>query len=242
MKSVMHAGLVLVLVLGLAGIASAQVVPWKASDPPKADAPAAAAPAADAGAATGTPADAAADPKLEKAAIPVKEVLAQIAKAQKVLDDESAKPADKQDPKRVRSMTEAIARLYLNASQKAKAQSSSFKADEKQAFLDQYDKPNRDKGIGILLELANDSLAKKDYRNAESGAKQVLALDPKNAEAEALLKKIAEDKVAAAKTGSKTGSSGGSSLKDKNVIPGVTDFGRSGRDQKTDYGRSGRSW
>jgi hypothetical protein len=56
------------------------------------------------------------------------------------------------------------------------------------------------------------------------------------------MKKIAEEKVAAAKTGSKTGGAGGDSLKDKNVIPGITDFGRSGRDQKTDYGRSGRSW
>ena len=232
MKSVMHGGLALVLVLGIAGIAMAEAsaAPGAAVMAPAGDAAGTAAPAA------GN------DAKTEKASAPVKKILTQIETVQKQCDEEAAKPTDKQDPKKVRSMKEAIARLYLTAAQTAKTQSATFKGDEKQAFLDQFDKPNREKSISLLLELANDSLTKKDYRNATSLAKQVLALDPKNAEAEALLKKIAEEMAAAAKTGSKTGSTGGDSLKDKNVIPGITDFGRSGRDQKTDYGRTGRTW
>jgi hypothetical protein len=238
MKSVMHGGLALVLVLGIAGIAMAQVVPWKVGDPPRADAPAApgAAVAAPAGDAAGTAAPV--DAKTEKASAPVKKILTQIETVQKQCDEEAAKPTDKQDPKKVRSMKEAIARLYLTAAQTAKTQSATFKGDEKQAFLDQFDKPNREKSISLLLELANDSLTKKDYRNAASIAKQVLALDPKNAEAEALLKKIAEEMAAAAKTGSKTTGNVGSGDSKNPLDPNLRDFSRDGRGVKSDYGKS----
>ena len=107
MKSVMLGGLALVLVLGLAGIASAQTVPGKAGDPPKADAPAA--PAGDA-AGTAVPA-AGNDAKTEKASAPVKKILTQIETVQKQCGEEAAKPTDKQNPAKVRSMKEAIARL-----------------------------------------------------------------------------------------------------------------------------------
>jgi len=237
MKSVLYGGLALVLALGFSGIASAQSVPSSGADAAKADAPPAA----------GAPAPAAAgtDPRMQKAAEPIKAILAQIEKAQKLLSDESAKPAEKQDAKKIRSMKEAIARLYLTASQKAKFQSASFKGDDKQAFLDQYEKPNREKAISLLLELANEALSKKDFRGAEALAKQILALDPKNAEAEALVKKIAEDKVAAAKAGTTSGS--GSDLKDKNLDPNLQDFSRTGRGAKPDYSKSDgkggtRSW
>jgi len=224
MKSIMHGSLALVLVLGIAGIAMAE-----ASAAPGA---AVVAPAGDA-AGTAAPVDA----KTEKASAPVKKILTQIETVQKQCDEEAAKPTDKQDPKKVRSMKEAIARLYLTAAQTAKTQSATFKGDEKQAFLDQFDKPNREKSISLLLELANDSLTKKDYRNATSLAKQVLALDPKNAEAEALLKKIAEEMAAAAKTGSKTGSVGSGDSKNS-LDPNLRDFSRDGRGVKTDYGKS----
>ena len=224
MKSIMHGSLALVLVLGIAGIAMAE-----ASAAPGA---AVVAPAGDA-AGTAAPVDA----KTEKASAPVKKILTQIETVQKQCDEEAAKPTDKQDPKKVRSMKEAIARLYLTAAQTAKTQSATFKGDEKQAFLDQFDKPNREKSISLLLELANDSLTKKDYRNATSLAKQVLALSPKNAEAEALLKKIAEEMAAAAKTGSKTGSVGSGDSKNS-LDPNLRDFSRDGRGVKTDYGKS----
>jgi len=224
MKSIMHGSLALVLVLGIAGIAMAEA--------PAAPGAAVVAPAGDA-AGTAAPVDA----KTEKASAPVKKILTQIETVQKQCDEEAAKPTDKQDPKKVRSMKEAIARLYLTAAQTAKTQSATFKGDEKQAFLDQFDKPNREKSISLLLELANDSLTKKDYRNATSLAKQVLALDPKNAEAEALLKKIAEEMAAAAKTGSKTGSVGSGDSKNS-LDPNLRDFSRDGRGVKTDYGKS----
>ena len=226
MKSVLYGGLVLVLALGLTGIASSQDIPWKTGDPPKTDAPAPApgapapgAPTPGAPAPAGTPpadgaggapagsapATPATDVKMDKAAAPVKEMLAQVEKTQKLLDIETGKPAEKQDAKRIHGLKETIARLYLNASQKAKFQSASFKEDAaKQAFRDQYEKPNREKAVSILLELANDALQKKDFRNAETIAKQVLACDPKNADAEALIKRIAEEKAAAKTAGNPT--------------------------------------
>jgi hypothetical protein len=215
MKSVIYGGLALVFVLGLAGIAAAQV-PWKTGDPPKTDGaatPAAPAPGAPAAGVTpptegstgGTPAPAGgANLKVERAAAPVKKILAQVETAQKLVEEEMAKPADKQNLVKLRGLKENVARLYLNAAQAAKAQSGAFKGEEKQAFLDQYDKPNREKAISLILELANEALAKKDFRGAESLARQALTLDPKNTEVEPLLKKIAEDKAASAKGPAKT--------------------------------------
>ena len=250
MRYAMLAGLAGVLALGLAVSASGQNLPWKADGDNKAPAgaPAAGAPAAPgAPAAEGvTPAGGADPAKLEKAAAPVKDILAQVAKVQKLLDDEQAKPDTKRDAKRIQNFKESIARLYLSAAQKAKAQAQSAiftKAEDKdkQAFLDQYEKPNRDKAIALLLELANEALGKKDYRNAEGLARQILMLDPKNAEAEALIKRIAEEKAAALKAGTKSSGSG-DSLKDKNLNPNLKDWSRTNRDPKTDYGKTGRTW
>ncbi|MBE3096760.1 MAG: hypothetical protein IMZ44_06465 [Planctomycetes bacterium] len=249
MRYAMLAGLVGVLAFGLAVSASGQNVPWKADGDIKAPAvaPAAGAPAAPAAAAEGvTPAAGPDTAKLEKAAGPVKDVLAQIAKVQKLLDDELAKPDAKRDAKKIPNFKEGIARLYLTAAQKAKVQSQSAiftKAEDKQAFLEQYEKPNREKAIALLFELANEALGKKDYRSAEALGRQILILDPKNAEAGAFLKSIAEEKAAALKAGAKnTGAGSGDSLKDKNLDPNLRDFKRDGRGTKTDWGKTGRTW
>lgn len=212
MKSVMHGGLALVLVLGLSGIAAAEVH-WKGGDAPTTDgaatsgapAPGATFPADST--AGGTPAPAGgANVKLEKVAAPVKKVLTRVEAAQKQLE-EATKAIEKQNAAKLRGLKETIAGLYLTAAQTAKAQSATFKGDDKQAFLDQYDKPNREKAISLLLELANEALAMKDYRNADSLARRALAIDPKNTDIEALLKKIAEEKAAPAKGTSKSNNS-----------------------------------
>lgn len=207
MKCVMHGGLALALVLGLTAIVMAEeaVLPWKTGDAPKADAPAApTAPAAPAPGATtpaeGTTPAAGANVKVERAAAPVKKILGQIETAQKQIDEETAKPAEKQNALKLRGLKETIARFYLTAAQTAKAQSGAFKGDEKQAFLDQYDKPNREKAISLILELARDAEMKKDYRNAEALTKQALSLDPNNADAQILLKQITEEKATPAKS------------------------------------------
>ena len=98
MRYAMLAGLAGVLALGLAVSASGQDLPWKADGDNKAPAgaPAAGAPAAPGAPAAAvegvTPAGGADTAKLEKAATPVKDILAQVAKVQKLLDDELAKP------------------------------------------------------------------------------------------------------------------------------------------------------
>jgi hypothetical protein len=235
----MLGGLVGVLALGLSMTAWAQDVPWKGEgDKPKVDAPAPGAPAAPAEGAT--PAPAVDNAKLEKVAGPVKDVLAQIEKVQKLLDAEIAKPDEKRDAKKILGFKESIARLYLSAAARAKGQAAALKPEEKQPFLDQYEKPNRGKAISILMELANEALGKKDFRNAEALAKQVLVIDPTNTEAQELLKRIVEEKTAAAKSGNTSG--GGTrdqATKDK---MGQKDYTQSGRDPKTDYGKTGRGY
>ena len=212
MKCVTHGGLAVALVLGLAAVVMAEeaALPWKTGDAPKADAPAA--PPAPAAPAAGDPAPGATTPaegttpaggasaKVEKAAAPVKKILGQVEVAQKQIDEEMAKPAEKQNAMKLRGLKETIARTYLTAAQTAKAQSGVFKGDEKQAFLDQYDKPNREKAISLILELARESELKRDYRNAEALTKQALSLDPNNADAQALLKQITEEKAAPVKS------------------------------------------
>ncbi|MBM4017788.1 MAG: hypothetical protein FJ288_05580 [Planctomycetes bacterium] len=238
MRHVMVGALVGVLALGLAAGAWSQAVPWKAG----ADKPAAATEVQSEGAAPAAAPDAA---KLEKVAAPVKEALAQIEKAQKTLDDEMSKPNEKRDAKKILGLREGIARMYLTAAQKAKVQSQSAllsKPEERQALLDQYEKPNREKAISLLMELANESLSKNDFAGAEARVRQILVIDPKNAEALELLKKIAEAKVAAAKAAKQGGAGSGDSLKDKNLDPNLRDWSRTGRGADTDYGRTGRTW
>jgi hypothetical protein len=237
MKTAVHGGLILALALGLTSFALAQAVPWKTDDPDKTDA--LAVPGADAatGAAGAAPA-AGADSKMEKAAAPVKKVLAQADAFQKQIETELAMPDDKKNPAKIRTAKESIVRLYMSAALTAKAQSSSLKGDEKQAFMDQYEKPNRDKAIDLMLELATDSLNKQDYRSAESITKQVLGIDPRSGQAEALLKRITDEKKAAAKAGS---AGSGNTLKDKNTNTNITDFGRTGG-QNPDSGKTGKTW
>ena len=204
MKRVTHGGLAVALGLALAAVVMAEeaAVPWKTGDAPKTDgaaAPGAPAPGGTIPAEGTTPAGGA-SAKVEKAAAPVKKILAQVEVAQKQIDEETAKPAEKQNAQKLRGLKETIARTYLTAAQTAKAQSGVFKGDEKQAFLDQYDKPNREKAISLILELARESEMKRDYRNAEALAKQALSLDPNNADAQILLKQITDEKTPAGKS------------------------------------------
>jgi tetratricopeptide (TPR) repeat protein len=182
---------------------------------------------------TETPPAPAVNPKFEKMATPVKEMVTQAEKLLKQAEDEMAKPEDKRDAKKALAMKTNAARLYLNAAQKAKMGSALLtKADEKQAFLDQYEKPNRDKAVSMILELADAARAKKDYTQAVSLYKQVLTIDPKNSTAEAAIKAIAEEMKTAAQAGTKGGTGGGSSQ--------IKDYQK---DYKTDYsGHSKTNW
>jgi tetratricopeptide (TPR) repeat protein len=151
------------------------------------------------------------DAKFEKAAKPVLDQVAQAEKVLKLFETEMAKPEEKRNVQQAQNFKATAARFYLAAALKAKQASALLlKKEDKEAFSEQYEKPNREKAIAILLELADAAMGKKDYKQAMGLYKDVLAADPKNEAALEGIKKIqAEVAAGAGKTGS--GSSGGGS-------------------------------
>jgi len=189
MKSVTICALLGVLSLSFCGYV-------RAEDTAAAPAPAAAAPAAD------TPGPKAAATLQERMASAIK---TQIAAAEKLLtqaNEEMAKPDDKRDAAKSFRLKLSAARAYMKIAQTAKTDAARLKADEKKAFMDQYEQPNREKATQLFLELAAAAKEKKDYANAIAFYQEVLAMDPKNAAATDGLKAIADAmKPAPATTG-----------------------------------------
>jgi len=170
----------------------------------------------------------------------IEDVNAQVAIAEKIMktyDEEMAKPEDKRDAKKALSLKLNAALAYFRAAQKAKVFSPRVKDDEKQAFLDQYDKPNREKAISLLLELADVAKDKKAYQDALSLYKQVLSIDPKNASAEAGIKAITEEMKTAKANGSNN--AGGSTDK-TDIKPYEQTYKKDYTGTHIDWGRTGR--
>lgn len=169
------------------------------------------------------------------------EVAAKVTAAEKLLklnEEEMAKPEDKRDIKKASNLKMNAALAYFQAAQKAKGFSVRLKDAEKASFLDQYEKPNREKAVSILLELADAAKTKKDYANALSLYKEVLQMDPKNSSAEAGIKAITEEMKTA-----KAGTNNGGGTSDKTNIK---DYQKGYKQDYTgthvDWGRAGRSW
>jgi hypothetical protein len=127
-------------------------------------------------------------PKAEKKVVDKSEIAAaavknQVAMAEKLMQqvsEEMTKPDGKRDAKKVDGLKLKAANTYVAAAFAAIRGAATLKADEKQTFLDQYDKPNRDKAISILLDLADAAKSKKRNQEATNLYKQVLQIDPKN--------------------------------------------------------------
>jgi len=224
--------LVGVFTLGVASVAWGQAAAAPAADADKAktDAPAAA-PAGDAAA----PAVKANANKMEAGAKSVKDLVAKAEQTLELVNKEKEKPAEKQDAKKISQGKMMAARMYINAAQKAAGFARSLKGDDKDSFISQYDKPNREKGIALLFELAQAAEQKKDFRTAVLLYQEILRDDPKNAEAEAALKRLAEEQKAIA---SKGGGSDKTNPKDweKNYKQDYT-----GGYSHTDWAKTGRS-
>ena len=108
----------------------------------------------------------------------------QVAFAEKLVqqaEEEMAKPDKQKNVKRAETLKTNAAKAYLAAALNAYRNSVMFsKEDEKQAFLDQYDKPNREKAIALFLELADSARKQKRYSEAVTLYKEVLQIDPQN--------------------------------------------------------------
>ena len=127
-------------------------------------------------------------PKAEKKAVDKSEIAAaavknQVAMAEKLMQqasEEMAKPDGKRDAKKVDGLKLKAANTYVAAALAAVRGAATLKADEKQTFLDQYDKPNRAEAIKILLDLAGAAKDKKRNQEATNLYKQVLQIEPGN--------------------------------------------------------------
>jgi tetratricopeptide (TPR) repeat protein len=118
--------------------------------------------------------------KAEKAAAPIKEQMALAEKLLQQASEEMAKPDGKRDAKKADALKLRAANTYVAAALAANRAAATLKPEEKQAFLDTYDKPNREKAIGILLELADAAKSNRRWQEATNYYKQVLQIDPKN--------------------------------------------------------------
>jgi tetratricopeptide (TPR) repeat protein len=156
------------------------------------------------------------DARFEKAAKPVLDQIAQAEKVLKLFETEMAKPEEKRNAQQAQNFKVTAARFYLAAALKAKQASALLlKKEDKEAFAEQYEKPNREKAIAIWLELADAAMAKKDYKQAMGLYKDVLAVDPKNEAALEGIKKIQTELAAGAAT--KGGSSAGGNTDTRDV-------------------------
>ena len=140
------------------------------------------------------------EPKVDKAEKAAATVKAQVAVADnwlKQAEDEMAKPDNKRDVRKADAFKVKAAQAYVAAALTAFRAAATLKDDEKQAFLEQYDKPNREKAIRILLDLADAAKSTRRWQEATNYYKQVLQIDPQN--------QAAADGIKAVQTGMKTG-------------------------------------
>lgn len=196
MKRFVLAGLAVMFAVAFTASVWGEEVPWKAGDP-KPDAKPAAGAAAGADTAGGTSGDLKADlPPAQYARI-VKPIEASVEQAEKAMEEckkELDKPAEKRNAVRIQGLKINAARFYQGAAVKAKAgEALVTKGEQKQAIADQYEKPNKEKAVALYLEIADELLAKKDFRGAYATYKQVLVIDPENATAKAAIEKIEKD-------------------------------------------------
>lgn len=186
------------------------------------------------GAAPGVPPVAAPKNILERAAEEVKTQVAAAEKLLKLSEEEMAKPENRRDARRASALKLNAAQTYLRAAQKAKSYTPRLKEEDRQAFLSEYERPNREKAVALLLELAKAAMDKNDLRTALALYGEVLKIDPGNATAQAAAKKLTEE-IKTAKSGGSTG--GGSNDEIKNYQRSYRhDWSGTG----TDWGRIGR--
>ncbi len=179
----------------------AEGVPWKTDDKPKD----AAAPAGDL-----------------KAELPaaqynriVKPIEAKLASAEKIMaayEKEMQKPAEKRNQRLLVGCKTRTAEAYLGAALAAKKGLNMVKKDShKEAIKNQYEEPNREKGIAIFLDLATSAHDRGDFRMAAGFYKRILAVDKENSDAKEGLVKIVKEIQQAARDAKTSGSKGGGS-------------------------------
>lgn len=151
---------------------------------------------------------------------PIEDAVASAEKELELVKKEADKPQEK--PGTVAGMKVKAADFYLNAANKAKTAATRLPKDKdaaKTTLADQYEKPNKQKAIDLLLEVAKEAMDRKDYSTAVALYKRVLVVEPDNAIAkDALteLEKLAKAAQANGKNGQ--GAAGGNNKPDPSLI------------------------
>ena len=227
MRRLMVAGLVGVAAMALVAGSWAQDIPWQtgksaatstgapavtstgAAAVTSTDAPAKGDPAGAATTDTTAAVPLAKDPKFAKAVKPIEDQIAVVAKLQDLYDKEMTKPEKQRNLQLLTGYKTNIAQGFLKGSAAAKMAESQFaKPDDKKQIADAYEKPLREKSISTYLEIAEDSVTRKDYRDAQAIYKMILQIDPGNQAALDGLKKI-EDLLKQPATTGTSGPNGG---------------------------------
>jgi hypothetical protein len=143
---------------------------------------------------------------------PIEQRVAMAEKVMEAYNKESEKPADKQNPKTMSDMKLKAAGLYAGAATQAKRAVSNLPKDKQGlagTISTQFEKPNSEKAVGLLLELASAARDKGDLRGALGLYKQVLLVDPTNETAKTAITQI-EEELKKPGAGNKSGTTGGS--------------------------------
>ena len=151
---------------------------------------------------------------------PIEDAIASAEKELELVKKDSDKPKEK--PGTIAGMKVKAADFYLSASNKAKTAATRLPKDKdaaKTTLADQYEKPNKQKAIDLLLEVAKEAMDKKDYATAVALYKRVLAIDPDNATAKDALTESAKlAQAAQANNKNGQGAAGGNNKPDPSLI------------------------
>jgi len=161
---------------------------------------------------------------------PIETRMAMAAKAMEPYEKEMQKPEAKRRQALLIACKEQAASHYFAASASARRGIPLVRKDSlKAALKEQYEEPNKQKAIDLYLELALDAHTGGDLRRAVGYYRQILAIDPENAQAKNALLKLAEQYRQAMKDARKPGGKGGGSDEDHSGYGYSRDWSSVGR-------------
>jgi hypothetical protein len=134
------------------------------------------------------------EPVYERIARPVEAKLAEARMAVELIRLENEKPADKRNQDTIISLKEREAGFYTAAALAAREGVAQVTPpDLKAAIVAEFEKPNKQKAVEILGELAAISANQKDFRRASALYRRILAIDPENESAKRALKLVSDE-------------------------------------------------
>jgi hypothetical protein len=137
----------------------------------------------------------------ERIVTPINAKVAEARTAIELIKKENEKPADKRNPAAIISLMERESSFYIAAALAARQGAAQVNLPEqKAAIIEQFEKPNRQRAVGILSEIASIAAQQRDFNRAAALYKRILAVDPEDQAAKDALKVVLEEAKNAPKT------------------------------------------